>query len=292
MPVPVLIVYALVNRPYMIDLEPKRSTVRRLLDAGLDVYLIDWGYPDADDRSLTLDDYLNRYLDGFVEEIRSAHGIEAPSLLGICQGGTLSLCYAAMNPEKVKNLVTMVTPVDFHTPDNLLSKWIRDVDIDLLVDTLGNVPGEFLNWIFVSLKPARQIGGKLFDILDLLDDEERLGTYFRMEKWINDSPVQAGEAFREFGKAFFQENRLVRGTLRIAERGLDLGDVTMPVLNVYATMDHIVPPAAARALAGPVGTKDYSELAFDGGHIGIYVSARAQTVVAPRIADWLRQRDT
>ena len=202
---PVLVIYALVNRHYMTDLEPKRSMIRRLLDSGLDVYLIDWGYPDQDDRTLTLDDYLNRYVDQFVDEIRSKHGVDGLNVLGICQGGTLSLCYAALNPSKIRNLVTMVTPADFHTPDNLLSKWVRDIDIDLMVDTLGNIPGEFLNWIFVSLKPARQMGGKLFDIVDSLDDQDRVRTFFRMEKWINDSPVQAGEAFREFVKSFFRK---------------------------------------------------------------------------------------
>lgn len=287
---PLLIVYALVNRHYMTDLEPKRSMIRRLLDAGLDVYLIDWGYPDRSDAGLTLNDYLNRYVDRLVDEIRERHGVERLNILGICQGGTLSLCYAALHPGKVRNLVTMVAPVDFQTPDNLLSRWVRHIDVDLMVDTLGNIPGEFLNWIFVSLKPARNVGGKMLDIVDSLDNRERIRTFLRMEKWINDSPVQAGEAFREFIKSFFQENRLVKGTLQIAGRPVRLSEVTMPVLNVYATLDHIVPPAASRALGKHVGSADYSEFAFEGGHIGIYVSTRAQRIVAPQIAGWLEQR--
>lgn len=290
--VPVLIVYALVNRHYMTDLEPKRSMVRRLLEAGLDVYLVDWGYPDEHDRGVTLGDYLDKYLDCFVNDVCSAHAVEGLNMLGICQGGTLSLCYTALNPAKVRNLVTMVTPVDFHTPDNLISKWTRHIDIDLMVDTLGNIPGEFLNWMFVSLKPGKQAGGKLFDIIDSLDDRERARTFFRMEKWINDSPVQAGEAFREFVKSFFQENRLVSGNLSLAGRPVLLENITMPVLNVYAEFDHIVPPAASRALGQHICSPDYSEFAFEGGHIGIYVSARAQTVVAPHIGAWFKQRST
>ena len=66
--VPLLISYALVNRPYMTDLQPDRSLVRSLLDLGIDVYLIDWGYPDGADRYLTLDDYINRYIDNCVEQ--------------------------------------------------------------------------------------------------------------------------------------------------------------------------------------------------------------------------------
>lgn len=290
--VPVLIVYALVNRPYMTDLEPKRSMVRRLLDAGLDVYLVDWGYPKAEDRHLSLDHYINRYLDGFVDRILESHRMGAVNLLGICQGGTFSICYAALHPEKVRNLITMVTPVDFHTPDNLLSKWVRDIDVDLMVDTLGNIPGSLLNWLFASLKPARNGGGKMLEMIDSMGDPDRLRTFLRMEKWIHDSPDQAGEAFREFVGNFFQRNGLVKGDLSIGGRPVRLDRITMPVLNIYATLDHIVPPSASLALQEHVAGTDYSAFQFKGGHIGIYVSRQAQTVVAPRIAEWLAHRST
>ncbi len=288
--VPVLIVYALVNRPYMTDLEPKRSMVRRLLDAGLDVYLVDWGYPQDADRHLSLDDYINRYLNDFVDQILESHGIGALNLLGICQGGTFSVCYAALRPEKVRNLITMVTPVDFHTPDNLLSKWVRDIDVDLMVDTLGNIPGSLLNWLFASLKPARNGGGKMLEMIDSIGDPDRLKTFLRMEKWIHDSPDQAGETFRQFVGDFFQKNSLVEGSLSIGGKPVRLDRVTMPVLNIYATLDHIVPPSASLALEEHVASSDYSAFQFKGGHIGIYVSSRAQTVVAPQIAQWLSAR--
>jgi polyhydroxyalkanoate synthase len=287
---PVLIVYALVNRPYMTDLEPERSMVRRLLDAGLDVYLVDWGYPQEADRNLSLNDYINRYLDGFVDRILSAHGIGGLNLLGICQGGTFGVCYAALSPEKVNNLITMVTPVDFHTPDNLLSKWVRNIDVDLMVETLGNIPGSLLNWLFASLKPARNGGGKMLELIDSIDNPERLKTFLRMEKWIHDSPDQAGAAFRQFVVNFFQNNSLVKGDLSVGGRPIRLSRITMPVLNIYATLDHIVPPAASRALEAHIASPDYSEIQFEGGHIGIYVSRRAQTIVAPHIGQWLAAR--
>ena len=289
-PVPVLIVYALANRPYMMDLEPKRSMIRALLDEGLDVYLIDWGYPDDDDKALDLADYVDTRIGKCVQAISDRHAIERISLLGVCQGGTFSLCYAALHPEKVRNLVLMVTPVDFHTPDNLLSAWLRHVDVDRMVDVMGNVPGTMLNWAFVSMKPLRLTGQKYLDMLDLSGDPQRLGTFLRMEKWIHDSPDQAGECFREFAKELMQQNKLVDGTLRIGGRRIDLGNIGMPVLNVYASEDHIVPPAAALALGKHVSSDDYSTLGFDGGHIGIYVSERAQREVPPEIARWLRSR--
>jgi polyhydroxyalkanoate synthase len=286
-PVPLLIVYALVNRPYMTDIQEDRSTVKGLLANGQDVYLVDWGYPDQADRALTLDDYINGYLDRCVEVIRKRHRLERINLLGICQGGAFSLCYAALHPEKVLNLVTMVTPVDFKTPDNLLSSWVQNMDVDLVVDTMGNVPGELLNWTFLSLKPFSLTGQKYINMVDLLDDEGKVKNFLRMEKWIFDSPDQAGETFRQFIKDFYQGNRLIEGGLRIGEREVDLKNVVCPVLNIYAMQDHLVPPDASRALAGRTGSADYSELAFPGGHIGIYVSGKAQKEVTPAIGKWL-----
>jgi polyhydroxyalkanoate synthase len=288
--VPLLIVYALVNRPYMTDLQEDRSIVRNLLDHGVDVYLIDWGYPDGADRFLELDDYVNRYIRRCVDLICRHHDLPAINLLGICQGGTLSLCFSALHPDKVRNLVTMVTPVDFQTPDNTLSQWYRDLDVDLMVDTLGNIPGELLNWSFLSLKPFRLTGQKYVDMADILEDQDKLKNFLRMEKWIFDSPDQPGEMFRQFIKHFYQENRLIKGTLEIGGRTVNLANVTMPVLNIYATEDHLVPPSASIPLKNYVGTEDYSVLAFKGGHIGIYVSGRSQKNVPPAIAEWLKAR--
>ena len=285
--VPLLIVYALVNRPYMMDLQEDRSMIRGLLDSGLEVYLIDWGYPDAGDRTLTLVDYVERYIGHCVDVLCDRHGVDAINLLGVCQGGALSLCHTALYPERIRNLITMVTPVDFHTPDNVLSHLIRHVDVDLLVNTLGNVPGQMLNFAFLSLSPFRLAGQKYVDLVDIFDDAQALKNFLRMEKWIFDSPDQAGEAFRQFAKDFFQQNKLVKGEVVIGDRRVDLREIVIPVLNVYATQDHLVPPAASRALAECCGSRDYSELSFRGGHIGIYVSSRAQREVPPAIAAWL-----
>lgn len=288
--IPLLVVYALVNRPYMTDLQEDRSTVKGLLNSGQDVYLIDWGYPDQADWPLTLDDYINGYIDRCVNVIRKHHRLDRINLLGICQGGTFSLCYASLHPEKVKNLVTMVTPVDFQTPDNMLSAWVQHMDVDLLVETMGNIPGELLNWTFLSLKPFSLTGQKYVNMVDLLDNPGKVKNFLRMEKWIFDSPDQAGEAFRQFVKDFFQKNALIRGELMLGSLKVDLNNVYMPLLNVFAMQDHLVPPAASKSLKQHVGTKDYTELAFPGGHIGIYVSGKAQKEVTPAIGDWLNRR--
>ncbi len=287
---PLVICYALVNRPYMMDLQPDRSLIRGLLARGLDVYLVDWGYPDRADSALSLDDYVNRYLGACIDHVRQAHGIPSVNLLGVCQGGTMAICHAALHPDRVRNLVTMVTPVDFHTDDNLLSKWARKLDVDAIVDALGNVPGELLNAAFIALMPLRLTARKYAGLADIAHDRAALENFLRMERWIHDSPDQAGTAFRQFIRWFFQENRLVRGGLEIGGRAVDAQRIACPILNVYASQDHLVPPSASRPLAGLTSSRDYTPFEFEGGHIGIYVSRSAQELLPLTIAQWLQSR--
>ncbi len=287
---PILVCYALVNTPWMVDLQQDRSLVARLLEQGEDVYLIEWGYPDLADRWLTLEDYILGYLDRCIDQVRARHGLERINLLGICEGGVFSLCYAALRGHKLQNLITMVTPVDFHTPDNILSHWTRQMDVDLFVDTLGNIPADLMNWCYLTLKPVRLNQQKYVGLVDVLDDPREIANFLRMEKWIFDSPDQAGEAFRQFIKDFYQGNKLISGGVEIGGERVDLKDIRLPVLNIYAEQDHLVPPSASRPLREAVGSTDYSELSFKGGHIGIYVSGRAQREVPGAIHAWLDRR--
>lgn len=286
----VLICYALVNRPYMMDLQPDRSLIRGLLQQGIDVFLIDWGYPDGADRFLDLNDYVNRYLASCVDKVCELRGEPQVNLLGVCQGGTLSLCFTALHADKVRSLITMVTPVDFQTPDDLLSKWVQQLDVEALVAASGNVSGDFLNAAFVTLMPFRLLSQKYMALLDIAQDRAKLENFLRMEKWIFDSPDQPGAMFAQFVTNLYQHNRLIKGELAIGGKTVNLRSIKQPVFNVYATQDHLVPPAASNCLKQYVGCKDYSELAFAGGHIGIYVSNKAQQEIPKALAEWLRGR--
>lgn len=287
---PVIISYALVNRFEMLDIQPDRSLVRNLLNLGLDLYVIDWGYPSRADRYVTLDDYVNWYIGDIVDYVSRAHDKEAVNLMGICQGGTLATIFSALHPEKVKNLITLVTPIDFSTNDGLLFRWAKDMNIDRLVDAHGVVPGEFLNNGFAMLKPMMRIN-KYMNITDMMQEKDKLMSFLRMEKWINDSPDQAGECFRQFLKDLYQENKLMKGTLEVGGKNVNLKNITMPLLNIYAAEDHLVPPAASIPFNDEVGTKDKELYKFPGGHIGVFVGARSQKELAPTIAKWLSNRD-
>jgi polyhydroxyalkanoate synthase len=285
--VPILICYALVNRQYMMDLQSDRSLINNLLGRGLDIYIMDWGYPDMGDRYLTLEDYIDIYLNDCVDTVRSLSGYDKINLLGVCQGGTFASIYASLYPEKISNLITMVTPIDFSVTDSLLNIWSRYMDIDKMVDTLGIIPGDFMNVGFLMLKPFQLMVDKYVGLMENLDDPATVTNFVRMEKWIYDSPAQAGEAYRKFLKDLYQENKLVKGEFELGGRHVDLKNITMPLLNIYATEDHLVPPDSSIPLNDLVGSEDKTLYAFPGGHIGLYVSSRSQKELAPAVSDWL-----
>ncbi len=288
---PLLIVYALVNRPYMLDLQTKRSLIGGLCERGLDTFLVDWGYVEPADRHTTLEEYIDGRIGRCVGEVLRATGARQLNLLGVCQGGVLSTLFTARHRDQVRNLVTMVAPFDFGVPEFALARLVKGVDVARMVRAFGNVPGQFLNMLFMSLKPFELVEQKYVKLVAELEDPEKVDSFLRMEQWITDSPDQAGEAFRQFCQLFFQENRLVTGGLQLGGEPVDLQRVTQPILNIFARQDHIVPPAASRALDGMTGSRDYSENEFDGGHIGIYVSRKAQSEVPQRVVDWLAARD-
>jgi polyhydroxyalkanoate synthase subunit PhaC len=285
----VLICYAMVNRPYLLDLQPDRSFIRELLLSGLDVYLLDWGYPDGADRFLGLEVYIDGYLRRCVEFVLEEQAIDSLTLLGVCQGGTMSLCYAALEPKQIAQLITMVTPVDFKTPENLLSKWAQHIDVALLTQS-GNVSGDFLNLVYLSLMPFRLTQQKYVNLLQLQGDRVQLENFMRMEKWIFDSPDQPAAAFREFIQWFFQENRLIRDELTLAGRPVRLKNLTAPLLNIFATKDHLVPPSASIPIGALIGAKDYQSLEVDAGHIGLYVGGKTRKSVPAAVMAWLQAR--
>jgi polyhydroxyalkanoate synthase len=297
----VLIAYALVGRYQMVDLEEDRSFVRKLLAAGVRVYLVDWGQPRRVHRWLTIDDYVSGYLDNCVDVICERERIDKVNLLGVCQGGVLTTCYAALFPRKVKNLIVTVTPIDFHADKakveagggymNLWARALNGDDIDCLVDTAGLTPGQSVGFTFIMMNPLGNISKYTIDLLDVLDDERKLLNFLRMERWIADRPDHPGEFVRQWFKDLYQDNKLVRNELELGGRKVDLRRITMPVLNVSADGDVVIPTACSRGMGKHFGTRDYSELSVPGGHIGTFVGGKAQAVLGPSIVRWLEQRN-
>jgi len=282
---PILLVYALVNRPYILDLEPDRSLVLRLLEKGYPVYLIDWGYPDSSDCFTDLNDYIYGLLHRCVQQTKRFAKSKSLDLIGICQGGVFSLCYAARQPNDIRRLITIVTPTDFQSKDNLLSLWTKGMDPDILA---GNIPGQLMSQLFKTLKPFQLNREKYRRLKHLVSKKENLATFLRMEKWLNNGPDLASTAANEFAQKFYQQNSMQNRCLSIANEKVLLENISCPVLNLYAEQDHIVPPSSAKALSKHIRAEIYEEHELQGGHIGAFISLKTQKNLIKKVSNWLK----
>ncbi len=289
---PLLVVFALVNRPYILDLKKNKSVVRRFLDRGFDVYNVDWGVPTHGDRFLSIEDYVERYMDHVVDQVRRRSGCERINVLGYCMGGSMSAMYTALHPEKVKNLMLLAAPVDWSSDESLLCAWTNPkyFDVDKVIETYGNAPAEWLQGSFLLLRPIQNLISKPISFYERMEDERYLEDFFAMETWLNDNIPVAGETFRQFVKYCFQQNLLIKSRLCVGEKRVDLGNISCPVLNLVATKDHLVPPGQSLPFNDAVGSRDRKAIQFPAGHIGMAVGSRAHRELWPEVCDWLGDR--
>ena len=287
---PILLVYALVNRPYILDLQPDRSVIRRLLEAGFAVYLIDWGEPSRLDATLGLADYVCRYLDNCVDATLADAGAEDLHLLGYCMGGTMSLMYASQNQDPVRTLSCMATPVSLDGTGGVLERWASHFDPAQAADTFGNVPGEWLAMEFAMMDPVDQFVTKYVRLYENFEDDDFVENFARMERWIWDSVDVAGRAFEEFVDDVYRNNHLATGEFTLDGRPVDLSAIEVPLCQIVGEYDHIVPPESSKPLGDLVGSDDQRLIEFSAGHIGISVSSSAHEDLWPAVTDWLGER--
>ncbi len=286
---PLLIVYAFINRHYILDLLPEVSVVRNLLQQGFDIYATDWGTPSAYDETLTLGHFVNRYMDKSIDFIRETTKSDKVSLLGYCWGGDLVLMYAALHPEKVKNIITLATPGDYSVDNTLLSHWTRSTKVDAVLNAFGNIPSVFLNAAFALRNPMENIH-KYPHFFEQPHGLESMLEFLATETWLYDSPPVIGEIYREYVKYCYQQNLLIKNQTKVDGNYVDLRNIKAPFLNLVAQKDDLVPPDSSKALNDAVGSKDKSMIDFPSGHVGLVIGHRAHKEVWPKVGNWLRER--
>jgi polyhydroxyalkanoate synthase len=292
--VPILVVYALINRPYILDLQPGRSVVERLLDAGHDVYLVDWNEPSRLDQHLTLDDYIDRYVANCVDVVRDRSDQAAINVLGYCMGGTMSAIYAALYPDEVNALGLMAAGLCFDRTGGVLEEWGAEdyYDPETVTDTFGNVPSEMLDTGFALMDPVDNYLSKYVTLFENLESDGFVENFARMEAWLGDGIDLAGDAYVEFLEKIYQNNELYRNELELGGKQVDVAEIDMPLLQITGEYDHLVPSSASKPFNEVVGSDDVTTIEYPTGHIGLSVSSSSHEDVWPRVCDWFAERST
>lgn len=290
---PVFLCLPLINRAYILDLRPGHSFVEFLLDQGWDVFLYDWGVWGPEDRQVTITDLVTSYLPRAIRAADRATG-QAVTLLGYCIGGVLATCFAALYPEApVKNLVLFTTPIDF-TDAGQFGRWTARgaFPIEQLRDTLAEVPAELID---LGAKMLNPLGATVGTYLRLWQQLQQPGfdpqAWQAMYRWVNEGVPFPTAGYHQWITEFYQENKLVKGTLELGGRRVSLGTIRRPLLNVAATADAIAPRSTTSAILQLVASADKQELLLPGGHVGIVAGSGARNQLWPAVAAWLRQHD-
>jgi polyhydroxyalkanoate synthase subunit PhaC len=290
--IPVLLVFALINRPEIFDLRRGNSFVEFLLSEGFDVFLVDWGVPDEEDADLGVAEFVCDELDWAVRETLLCAGQEELSLLGWCIGGTLCAIYCALHPVgAVRNAILLTTPID--PSDSLYARWVAhdDFDVDLIADSYPAIPGPGIDWANKLMKPVTNYVTtyrRLFE--GILEGSDPRLSYQAMAKWVGDNPPFPARAYREWITWMYKENRLVSGRLRLRGEQVDLSAIEQNLLIVTAGADHIAPPQGTVPLLDLVSSEDVMHLDRPGGHIGLMAGSKAKHEIWPELAGWLAER--
>jgi polyhydroxyalkanoate synthase subunit PhaC len=292
-PIPILCIYALINRSYVLDLMPGNSLVESLTNQGFDVYLLDWGTPGEEDQHLGFEQYVFDYIARAVKKVLRQAQAQQCSILGYCMGGTMSAMYAAISPDAtLKNLILLTTPTDF-TQENmgLYGIWMSEKHFnpDLLVEAFTNVPGEIINTGNRMVKPVTNYVGTYVTMWDRIMHDKPMKTMLAMNKWVNDGVPFTGEAFRQWIRDFYQQNKLVKGEIILRGQRVDLSRITCPVLNIAGKKDHICALPQAEATMQLISSQDKEFFVLDAGHVGLLTSLDAKKLRS-KIDTWLGPR--
>lgn len=293
-PVPILIVYALINRPYVLDLMPGNSFVEYMVKHGFDVFMLDWGTPGDEDQKLSFEDYVLDYIPRAVKKVLRVAKAEEISLLGYCMGGTMTAMYSALFPDKpLRNLVLLTAPIDF-TPDDMgmfgLMTSPKYFNPDHVAEAFGNIPADFIDTGNRMLKPVTNYVGTYVTMWDRIMQGKSMDTWLAMNKWVNDGIPFAGAAFRQWIREFYQQNKLVKGEIMLRGRRVDLSNISCPILSVAGSKDHICSLPQAQAIKRVVSSKEIDFHVVDAGHIGLMTGSDAKKDVWPTLLNWLASR--
>jgi polyhydroxyalkanoate synthase subunit PhaC len=290
---PIVLVYALIKRPFVLDMQKGRSVIEYLTRAGFDVYLTDWLPPNPTDTWRGFDAYVNGDLDKAVRYVRAITRSAQVTVLGYCFGALLSLVYTALHPENVRNLVTATAPFDMGVRElpiyNLVDR-MSEAAMEAVTRVHGNCPAWMVQSFFTAMAPAHHAIDKYVGLYRNAERDGYAEQFDLFERWMSSDVAMAGRIFREMSGDIFKRNQFARREFEVGGRIADVEQIRCPLLNVVADYDDVVHPSSSVGLIDRVSSRDRSNLTFPTGHVGAMVSGGAHKKLWPQIGAWLGER--
>lgn len=282
---PVALIPSLINRAYVLDLEPGRSVVEALAAKGHPTYLVDWGVPGPEDAAEDVAYVLLDLLHRSIERICRHAGTKQAHVFGYCQGGTLAAMYSALRPERVASLCLLAAPAKF-SEGGRFRDLVLHLDVDEAIDGDGLVPIDVLKPAFRLLDPmGNWTKNKGVDAAS--KDHKRLASTLAREVWLDDTVPMTGAFAREFVKMGYHEDRLTKGTWEVRGEPVLLSSITCRTLVVACDGDFISPKEAVLPMVDAIGANAKS-VTLPTGHIGVVVSSAGPKLFYPLLDRWFR----
>jgi polyhydroxyalkanoate synthase len=292
----ILIAPAPIKRGYIWDLAPEVSVVRRCLQQGMRVYMVEWTLTDEPTQNFGLADYADRLLANCIDAIEAHAGPGPVVLAGHSLGGTLAAIFSCLHPERIRALVLLEAPLHFARDAGKFASLVAATpDARLIEQTFGQVPGSFLNVVSVACAPSEFHWQRLMDLSVCATNREALAVHMRVERWLHDEFPLPGRLFTEIVELLYRNDRLMQGSLWVAGRQIGPRDLTVPLLCVADPRSTIIPPKSVISFHDAAAASVKKLLLYSGDvgvavqHVGVLVGASAHAHIWPAIFDWLSQ---
>ncbi len=267
--------------------------VEHLVNDGFDVYLLEWGDFEWEDRNLSFDDFVYDYIARAVKKVCLKANSHELSIIGYCMGGTMTAMYASLfSTPKLRNFVIMASPIDFED-SGLTTKWLNTAfgdDVNKIVDTFELIPKEFVDVGLKMLRPVNNYVGTYSRLWKMVDEGKDIYAWRVLNKWVDDNVNFPGGAYRQWINQLYKQNQLVKGEFYLRGNRIDLTRIDANLLALAGINDHIVQPRQVNIALDMFSSKDKTYYEYPIGHGGLVFGKVAKEQVYPDLSAWLATR--